>query len=98
MRCFWLVFARPRFRREKQQVYGGPEPFRDSSILPAEEVLRNRRRVGVAVGRVKLVKAFRFLFVASAIALSGGPLHAASGDAVPVPAAKPDSRTVAKPA
>jgi soluble lytic murein transglycosylase len=52
--------------------------------------------VGAAVGRVELVKAFRLLFALSALALSGSDIYAASGDAVPVPAAKPDTLTTSK--
>jgi soluble lytic murein transglycosylase len=44
------------------------------------------------------VKALRLIFVLSALALSGGDIYAASGDAVPVPAAKPDTSTSGKPA
>jgi hypothetical protein len=54
--------------------------------------------VGAAVGRVELVKAFRLLFALSALALSGNDIYAASGDAVPMPAAKPDTLTTSKPA
>jgi soluble lytic murein transglycosylase len=43
------------------------------------------------------VKALRLIFVLSALALSGGDIYAASGDAVPVPAAKPDTSTSGKP-
>ncbi len=44
------------------------------------------------------MKAFRLLFALSALTLSAGSIHAASGDAVPVPAAKPDTLTTGKPA
>ena len=44
------------------------------------------------------MKAFRLLFALSALALSASDIHAASGDAVPVPAAKPDALTTSKPA
>jgi soluble lytic murein transglycosylase len=80
----------PRFCREIRKLWLGKQELRISSILPAEEVLRNRWRWVPQPGGSELVKASRLIVALPALVLAVGQLHAAqTTDAVPLPTSKP---------
>src|ERR1700735_1507279 len=81
----------PRFCRETRKMWPGAPKLRISSILPAEEVPRDRWWWMPRQGGSELVKAIRLIIALRALALAAAHLHAPQAPAPgPLPAAKPE--------